>query len=121
MGLIDYFYLAGIYYCFNLVIIMMSVFLSSLVVNICQMGETGKPVPKWLRKVMLDSHHIVPDILVNTGGNQNYKRNEKCTEPVCLVCSPEYWTSKPRDLILTFLLVAVQYFLENVLFHYFIL
>ena len=55
-------YLVGIYYCFNLVIIMMAVFLSSLVVNICQMGETGKPVPKWLRKVTMNSHHHTPTL-----------------------------------------------------------
>ena len=30
---------------------MTAVFLSSLVVNVCQIGETGRPVPKWLRKV----------------------------------------------------------------------
>ena len=58
---------------------MMSVFLSSLVVNICQMGETGKPVPKWLRKVMLASHRIMSNILVNMVENQNFKRKEKKT------------------------------------------
>ncbi|KAK2140584.1 hypothetical protein LSH36_1297g00003 [Paralvinella palmiformis] len=41
----------GIYYCFNMVIIMLAVFLSSLVVNVWRMGEGFTPVPKWLRKV----------------------------------------------------------------------
>ena len=49
---------AGIYYCFNLVIIMMAVFLSSLVVNVCQIGVMARPVPVWLRKVM---HRSVPN------------------------------------------------------------
>ena len=46
---------AGIYYCFNIVIVMLSIFLSSLVAHI---GGTGKPhkaykpVPAWIKKVL---------------------------------------------------------------------
>ena len=44
-------FILGVYYCFNLVIIMVAVFLSALVVNVCRAGETKRKVPRWLKKV----------------------------------------------------------------------
>ena len=46
-----FFFIAGVYYCFNMVIIMLSIFLSSMVVNIHRGGENRKEVPLWLRLV----------------------------------------------------------------------
>ena len=43
----------GIYYCFNMVIIMLSIFLSSLVVNISRAGQDKRILPRWLRLVSL--------------------------------------------------------------------
>lgn len=45
--------LTGVYYCFNMVIIMIAVFLSSLVVNLCRDGEERPPVPRWLKLVCI--------------------------------------------------------------------
>ncbi len=44
------------YYCFNLVIIMVAVFLSALVVNVCRAGETKQAVPRALKKVRGTRH-----------------------------------------------------------------
>ncbi|CAD5112797.1 DgyrCDS2007 [Dimorphilus gyrociliatus] len=44
----------GLYYCFNMVIIMVAICLSSLVVNIHQCGnQSYKKVPTWARKILL--------------------------------------------------------------------
>ena len=50
----DYIFLvlfSGLYYCFNMVIIMLSIFLSSVVINISRRGDSLEPVPNWLRTV----------------------------------------------------------------------
>ena len=44
-----YTFVSGVYYCFNMVIIMLSIILSSLVVNISRGGSKG--VPAWLSRV----------------------------------------------------------------------
>ncbi len=42
--------ISGLYYCFNLVLIMVAIVLSSLVVNISK-GRNGQRVPRWLSVV----------------------------------------------------------------------
>ncbi|CAD5113922.1 DgyrCDS3081 [Dimorphilus gyrociliatus] len=44
----------GLYYCFNVVIIMLAIVLSSLVVNIYRGGADGKKPPKWLNAISLN-------------------------------------------------------------------
>ena len=44
---------AGLYYCYNMVIIMMSIFLSTLVVNVSRGADGGRTVPKWLKIVSI--------------------------------------------------------------------
>ena len=44
----------GLYYCFNMVLVMISVFLSSLVVNVQNFGENKRPVPVWLRVITIE-------------------------------------------------------------------
>ncbi len=41
----------GIYYCFNMVLVILPIFLSSLVVNVHKAGENKKQVPAWLRVI----------------------------------------------------------------------
>ena len=45
--------ISGIYYCFNMVLIMMSIFMSSVIINISRRGETLNKVPGWLRTVCI--------------------------------------------------------------------
>ena len=45
------FIVSGVYYCFNMVIIMMSIFLSSMVVNVSRMGDEKRGVSPFVRKV----------------------------------------------------------------------
>ena len=45
----------GIYYCFNMVLIILSIFLSALVVNVQKTGKGGRHVPSWLRVVTIQS------------------------------------------------------------------
>ncbi len=45
----------GIYYCFNMVLVILSIFLSSLVVNINNTGKDRKQVPPWLRVITINS------------------------------------------------------------------
>ena len=42
---------AGVYYCFNMVIIMTSIFLSTVVVNIYRGGQDNSAPPAWIRMV----------------------------------------------------------------------
>ncbi len=43
----------GIYYCFNMVLVILSIFLSSLVVNVHMAGESKKQVPAWLTLITI--------------------------------------------------------------------
>ena len=51
-------YVPGVYYCFNMVIIMMSIFLSSMVVNVSRGSDERKYVPKIVHMV---KHHSYND------------------------------------------------------------
>ena len=42
---------SGLYYCFNMVIIMLSIFLSSLVVNVNKLGDGRRTMPRCLKIV----------------------------------------------------------------------
>ncbi len=44
----------GVYYCFNMVLIILSIFLSSVVANIHEGGKNKRPVPIWLRVITID-------------------------------------------------------------------
>ena len=59
-----WFLVPGVYYCFNMVIIMLSIFLSSVVININRRGDALQPLPPWLRKVSTAGYYNVKPAIV---------------------------------------------------------
>ncbi len=67
----------GLYYCFNMILVIISILLSSLVVNVHQAGEDERRVPNWLRVITIE---FLGKLICVTWNGNNRSKGKTCSK-----------------------------------------